>query len=230
MSPILRFKHSSGCGSYINKLFSTQRTLVVDPSNNMFVKLVIIAIFVSATLAVYNGPLAGGLPASLYPAGVSPQACPNFPNCANPAVAANPTAPAGNQWGAPQQNQWNQPQPAWNPQPQPAWTQQPQPQWNAQPQNNWNNWNPQPVPQWNPGNQNALDRGDYTGDGDYHGEGLAEALAPGYENAGGWRNWNNAPQAAPAWNAGPPAAHGVPAQIPAGVDPNSCPNYPFCGH
>ncbi|XP_066262508.1 pupal cuticle protein-like isoform X1 [Euwallacea similis] len=224
MSPLLPCYNSTGCGSYINKLFSTQETLVVDLFSNMFVKLVCIALSLSSTWAVYNGPLAGGLPASLYPAGVSPQACPNFPNCDNPAVAAHPS-PVQNQWGAPQQNNWAQPQQQWN-QPAPAWTQQPQQQWNAP----HNNWNPQPVPQWNPGNQNALDQGGYTGDGDYHGEGLAEALAPGYENAGGWRNWNNAPQAAPSWNPGPPAgvpAHG--AQIPAGVDPGSCPNYPFCG-
>lgn len=48
----------------------------------------------AAAVAVYNGPLAGGVPASLYPAGVSPQACPNFPHCTNPALAANPNAPA----------------------------------------------------------------------------------------------------------------------------------------
>lgn len=133
---------------------------------------VTLALCLTSALAVYNGPLAGGLPASLYPAGVDPQACPNFPNCANPAVAAYPNAPAQNNWGSPQ--------------PQPQWTQQPQPAYN-----NYNNYNPPAVPQWNPSNQNALDRGEYTGDGDYHGEGLAEALAPGYENSGGYRNWDN---------------------------------------
>lgn len=35
--------------------------------------------------------------------------------------------------------------------------------------------------QYNTDIQKALDKGEYIGDGDYHGEGLAEALAPGYE-------------------------------------------------
>ncbi|KAF7278556.1 uncharacterized protein LOC143196703 [Rhynchophorus ferrugineus] len=179
----------------------------------MLSKLVSLTLFLASANAVYNGPLAGGLPASLYPAGVSPQACPNFPNCANPAVAASPNAPAANNWGGQQQ---------WNGNPQPAWTQGPQNQWNN------NNYNPQPVPQWSPNNQNALDRGEYTGDGDYHGEGLAEALAPGYENSGGWRNWNNNNQPAQSWNPGPPAGVRPAGGIPAGVDPGSCPNYPFC--
>ncbi|XP_030759526.1 uncharacterized protein LOC115884945 [Sitophilus oryzae] len=180
----------------------------------MFVKLVSLALCLTSTLAAYHGPLAGGLPADLYPAGVSPQACPNFPNCANPAVAANPGQAANQAWG----------QPAWNNQPKPAWTQQ---------QNQWNGNNQQwsSGDQWN-GNQNALDRGEYTGDGDYHGEGLAEALAPGYENSGGWNNWNNGgnqqyAQPAPNWNQGYQGGP-KPAQIPAGVDPGSCPNYPFC--
>lgn len=87
---------------------------------------VVLACSVAVSQAVWNGPLAGGQPAHLYPAGVSPQACPNFPNCNNPAVAANPQQPAAHQWGA---------QPQWNAQPN---------QWNAQP----NQWNAQPN-QWN---------------------------------------------------------------------------------
>lgn len=118
--------------------------------------------------AVWNGPLAGGVPASQFPAGVSPHACPNYPNCANPAVAASPqaAAPLGHYGG--QQNQWNNPAPQqWN---------NPAPQWNQQQGGQWNN--APAVPQWN-GYQSPLDRGEYTGDGDYHGEGLAEAGAYG---------------------------------------------------
>lgn len=133
----------------------------------------VFACAVAAATAVYNGPLAGGQPAALFPAGVSPQACPNFPNCANPAVAANPNQAAPQQWNQPQQS-WNQGQ---------QWNQGNQ--WNPPAQNQWNQgnqWNPAPVPQYNNGAQDRLDRGEYIGDGDYHGEGLAEALAPGYGN------------------------------------------------
>ncbi|XP_018574003.1 uncharacterized protein LOC108913030 [Anoplophora glabripennis] len=183
----------------------------------MFVKLAVLACSLAAAHAAWNGPLAGGQPASLYPAGVSPQACPNFPHCSNPAVAANPNQAAPQQWGNPQpqwnhwdnNNQWNHGS-QWNP----------QPQWNQN-----NNWNAQPVPQYSNDIQARLNRGEYVGDGDYHGEGLAEALAPGYAPAyGGWQNqggWNPGP------NHGAQQAHGV-GQIPAGVDARSCPNYPFC--
>lgn len=44
-------------------------------------------------MCAYNGPLAGGVPAHQYPAGISPEACPNFPNCDNPSLAANPNVP-----------------------------------------------------------------------------------------------------------------------------------------
>ncbi|XP_050500292.1 bifunctional endo-1,4-beta-xylanase XylA-like [Diabrotica virgifera virgifera] len=194
----------------------------------MFVKLVVLACSLAVATAVWNGPLAGGQPAHLYPAGVSPQACPNFPNCANPAVAANPQAPTAQQWGAPQQ-QWNaQPQPQWN-------------QWNNNNNNNqWNQgqYNPSPVPQqWGNDATSRLNSGEYIGDGDYHGEGLVEARAPGYENQNLIAQWDNPNQGAPnqwnnganQWNAPPNAhqAHGV-GQIPAGVDAQSCPNYPFC--
>ncbi|KAJ8955732.1 hypothetical protein NQ318_008604 [Aromia moschata] len=171
----------------------------------MFVKLAVLACSVAAATAVWNGPLAGGQPASLYPAGVSPQACPNFPHCSNPALSANPNQPA--------------------PHAQPQWNANPQPQWNAQPQWNQGQYNPQPVPQYGNDAQTRLNRGEYIGDGDYHGEGLAEALAPGYENRGGWSPAPNQN----AWNPPPGAqqAHGV-GQIPAGVDAHACPNYPFC--
>ncbi|XP_056633155.1 bifunctional endo-1,4-beta-xylanase XylA-like [Diorhabda carinulata] len=196
----------------------------------MFVKLVLLACSLAVATAVWNGPLAGGQPAHLYPAGVSPQACPNFPNCNNPAVAADPQAPAS-QWGA--QPQWNaQPQPQWNAQPQSQWNQQNN--WNSQP-NQWNQgqYNPAPVPQqWGNDATSRLNKGEYIGDGDYHGEGLVEALAPGYENQNLISQWNNPNQGAPnQWNNGIPhnaqQAHGV-GQIPAGVDAHSCPNYPFC--
>lgn len=116
--------------------------------------------------AVWNGPLAGGVPAHQFPAGVSPQACPNFPNCANPAVAAQPNSPAPNQWNAAPQP-WNGGQQSWNG--------GQQGQWNA------GAYNPAPVPQYNNGQAglSPLDRGEYTGDGDYRGEGLAESGAYG---------------------------------------------------
>ncbi|XP_050500289.1 uncharacterized protein LOC126880472 [Diabrotica virgifera virgifera] len=191
--------------------------------SNMFVKLVVLACSLAAVKATWNGPLAGGQPAHQFPAGVSPQACPNFPNCANPSVAANPQAPAAQQWGAPQ--------PQWNAQPQ---------QWNNN-NNQWNQgqYNPAPVPQqWGNDATSRLNSGEYIGDGDYHGEGLVEARAPGYENQNLISQWDNPNQGAPnqgahnQWNNGgiPPnaqQAHGV-GQIPAGVDAHACPNYPFC--
>lgn len=116
----------------------------------------VFACTVALAAAAYNGPLAGGVPASLYPAGVSPQACPNYPNCANPAVAANPAAAAP--YNAAPYAGYNS-APAYNP----------APQYNA-------------APAYNGGyNQNALDSGEYTGDGDYHGEGLAESGAYGQQ-------------------------------------------------
>ncbi|XP_063919244.1 uncharacterized protein LOC135134481 [Zophobas morio] len=163
----------------------------------MFVKLTVLACSIAVVVGVWNGPLAGGVPAHQFPAGISPQACPNFPHCSNPSVAANPNAPA-------------------------PYNSNPVPQYNGyNPGQQYGGYNPAPVTQYNPSRQAALDRGEYVGDGDYHGEGLAEALAPGY--AGQYGGYNNP---APAYNPGLPA--GVPAQIPAGVDARSCPNYPFC--
>ncbi|KAJ8974198.1 hypothetical protein NQ317_011343 [Molorchus minor] len=178
-----------------------------------FTPIAILACAVAAAAAVWNGPLAGGQPAALYPAGVSPQACPNFPHCSNPALAANP-----NQAVPQAAHQWNaQPQPQWNAQPQPQWNGQPQPQWNQ------GQYNPQSVPQWGNDVQTRLNRGEYVGDGDYHGEGLAEALAPGYANHGGWNPGPTSYAPQPVAQ----QAHGV-GQIPAGVDAHACPNYPFC--
>lgn len=106
----------------------------------------------AAASASWNGPLAGGLPAHQYPAGVSPQACPNFPNCANPALAANPNAPA----------------PAYNPG-----------AYSPHNQGGYNNggFGPGFTGAYAPGS--AVESGQYTGDGDYRGEGLAESGAYG---------------------------------------------------
>lgn len=105
-------------------------------------------------MGAWHGPLAGGVPAHQFPAGVSPQACPNYPNCNNPAVAAAPNAP-GAYPGAYNQGAYNPG--AYN--------------------GGYN------AGAYNPGayngGNNALDNGQYTGDGDYHGEGLAESGAYG---------------------------------------------------
>ena len=160
----------------------------------MFVKLALFASFVVAAFAAYNGPLAGGVPASLFPAGISPHACPNYPHCANPSVAANPNAPAPYAAPAP----YNAPA-------------------------HYGQYNPAPAYQGGY-DQNALNSGVYTGDGDYHGEGLAESgafgdVSQGYNSAPAYN-----PAPAPAHYAGHPGA----ATVPAGVNPHSCPNYPFC--
>ncbi|KAF5304685.1 hypothetical protein FQA39_LY09462 [Lamprigera yunnana] len=160
----------------------------------MFVKLALFAFFVAAASAVYNGPLAGGVPASLYPAGISPHACPNYPHCANPSLAANPNAPAPYAAAAPVPAHYGQ--------------------YNA-------------APAYQGGyDQNVLNKGGYTGDGDYHGEGLAEAGAFGDVSQG----YNSAPayNPVPVQHAAPYNAQPAPAAIPAGVSPHSCPNYPFC--
>lgn len=75
-------------------------------------------------------------------------------------------------------------------------------QWNAQyqqPQPQWNQWNPQPAaPQWNAQPQIS--------------------------------QWNPQP-AAPQWNANyqqPAHSQSGGDKFPAGVSPESCPNYPYC--
>ncbi|CAG9854541.1 unnamed protein product [Phyllotreta striolata] len=238
----------------------------------MFAKSCMPVLFccLTASLAAYNGPLAGGQPAALYPAGVDPKACPNFPVCSNPSVAVNqvPEQARAQYAPAPQQPaQYQQPiqyqQPSQYQQPQYQQPQYQQPQY-QQPQAQYqqpiqyeqpNRYTQSPLFQptgqaagapAGPGQyasevQNALDRGEYIGDGDYHGEGLAEALAPGFEgrqNAGVVENLNVRPSnPAVQYNGAPTGqyrfsqsgSHGQPAQVPAGVDPNACPNYPFCG-
>lgn len=72
---------------------------------------------------------------------------------------------------------------------------------NPQPQ--WNQWNPAPAPQWQP------------------------APAPQWQPEPQWNQWNPAP--APQWNHAPAApAPAVAEKYPAGVNPHTCPNYPFC--
>lgn len=194
----------------------------------MFAKLFFVGCALALAKAAYNGPLAGGQPAAQYPAGIDPASCPNYPDCSSPFVAISGTPQA-------RQLQYNV-QPQYNTAPQ-QYNAAPQ-QYNAVPQQ-YNQYAQQPavyqpqpqVPsqrQYAPEIQNALDRGEYIGDGDYHGEGLAEAGAPGYQQA--------APVQARAYNPGPAqyaGAHHNHASrgatlLPAGVDASQCPNYPFC--
>ncbi|KAL3286389.1 hypothetical protein HHI36_000898 [Cryptolaemus montrouzieri] len=83
--------------------------------------------------------------------------------------------------------------------------------------------------------QAALDRGDYIGDGDYHGEGLtesgAQAQSQAYNPAAYQQAYaNQVPQQAYQAASQQVAYQGVqqPAQLPAGLAPGACPNYPFC--
>ena len=115
--------------------------------------------------AAWNGPIAGGVPAARVPAGISPEACPNYPDCTNPNVAVQPDTPV-QQYPA----SYNAPNPQYVPNNQ---------QFNAPSYPN-NRYNTAPQYNANPNyNQNALDSGEYTGDGDYRGEGLAESGAFG---------------------------------------------------
>lgn len=97
--------------------------------------------------------------------------------------------------------QWQQPAQQWNAPAAPQWN-----QWNAAPAA-WEDdgqWKPEPVNQW-------ADNGQWNAHAD-NGQ------------------WNPAP-AAPQWNAGPaaaPAGHAVAEKYPAGVNPQTCPNYPYC--
>ncbi|KAJ8955735.1 hypothetical protein NQ318_008607 [Aromia moschata] len=215
---------------------------------------VVVACTLALASARYDGPLAGGQPASLYPAGVDPAACPNFPPLQQP--RRGPPQYQPQQYSAPV-SQYN-----------PVYSQQ---------------YAPAPQ-QYSAEVQNALNRGEYIGDGDYHGEGLAEALAPWIRwlqvllplrpSAGQAlgikcknmmlsvsvaqrrlccgrvrRQWTgtgtecscqaySAPSYNPAaqysattaYNSAPAqyAPQAQPAQVPAGVSPHACPNYPFC--
>lgn len=176
----------------------------------------ILASVLALSAGAYNGPLAGGQPASQFPAGIDPKACPNFPDCSSPLVAISQAAslpgvqhdplqqyshyqqpaPQASRQFAPQQyspqpqqynaipQQYNQvPPQQYNSAPQQQYNPAPQQQYNV-PQYNQLSQQPQRVaqpaqPQYPPEIQNALDRGEYIGDGDYHGEGLAEANAVG---------------------------------------------------
>lgn len=173
----------------------------------------LLATAVFAKWAKWTGPIAGGEPADRYPAGISPQACPNFPNCANPSLAAQPYTPvAQTKWtNVKSQQQWNsqpqyqaQPQYQSQPQhqPQPQWNSQSKQQWNSQPQ--WNNQQQQQQPQWNSHHQ---PQSQWNAPTQYN-VNYNAPTRPIYENTN-----NGFPQ---------------PAKIPAGVDPSSCPNYPYC--
>lgn len=190
-----------------------------------------------------------------YPAGVNPALCPDFPNCDNarlhnpkgaralpihedplwnahavPGVPTSltPSAHAPVAYAqAPQvieegqyDERWNDPnfqgesapapQPQWNaaPQPQPQWNAAPQPQWNAAPaaapQPQWN----APAPVWNYAPSHVQ-----TQFSQWNGPAAApqpqayapqpQAYAPVSESAGGDK-------------------------YPAGVNPQQCPNYPYC--
>lgn len=91
-----------------------------------------------------------------------------------------------------------------NPQARWAQPQQPQPQWNQpQPQ-----WNPTPQPQWNQWNPTP---------------------APSWNQQPSWeqqQSWNNPQGYAPVSNHLADGSGGD--KYPAGVNPQACPNYPFC--
>ncbi|XP_066147131.1 AP2-associated protein kinase 1-like [Euwallacea fornicatus] len=201
----------------------------------MFVKLAVFVYFSGCALAQhqqpYQGPLAGGQPASLYPAGVNPQSCPNYPDCTNPLVAisqdANPQYAQATSQYQPSASQYEQP----------AHYQQYQASVPAAP-SPVSQYNPVYSQQYAPASrreyssevQQRLDRGEYIGDGDYRGEGLAEALAPGYAAQPQAAVQYNSPvyQRPQQYNAVSTYQSAQPAQIPAGVNAQACPNYPFC--
>lgn len=88
--------------------------------------------------------------------------------------------------------------------------QQPANHWNAQPapqQQQWNQWNQQPAQQW----QQPAQQWQQPAQQQWQ----QPAPAP---------QWNAAP--APQWNAAPSTSGGD--KYPAGVSPQSCPNYPYC--
>ncbi|CAD7076816.1 unnamed protein product [Hermetia illucens] len=151
-------------------------------------------------------------PASQFPAGVNPALCPGFPICDN-ALLHNPQpAQQGGQWNpAAQHNgQWN-----------PADDQSGQ-------------WNPaaDQSGQWNPA---ADQSGQWNPAADQSGQ-----WNPAAHQAQPQNQWNNpAPQwnaPAPNWAAPAQPAYNPPAsnhldggdKYPAGINPQSCPNYPYC--
>ncbi|KAF7278553.1 hypothetical protein GWI33_008256 [Rhynchophorus ferrugineus] len=120
----------------------------------MLLKLAFLSCILGLTFSRqhYNGPLAGSKPASLHPGGINPQAYQQAP--AAPQYQSAQYQGYQPQARAPAEYQYNS-----------AIPQQPK---------------PTPKSKYTPEEQARLDRGEYIGDGDYHGEGLAEALAPGY--------------------------------------------------
>ncbi|KAK9873966.1 hypothetical protein WA026_002317 [Henosepilachna vigintioctopunctata] len=234
----------------------------------MISKLMMLACTLALSTGAYNGPLAGGQPAAQYPAGIDPKSCPNFPSCSSPLVALSqatslpgvqhdpsqlyrhyqqPSQQIPQQYSqVPQQynqvpQQYNQIPQQYNPVPQQQYNSIPQPR--PQPHQQFAPQQPQYAaqpsqPKYSPEIQNALNRGEYIGDGDYHGEGLAESLAAGPIN-----NNARAYQPAPVQYQQPAQYQAQPQyqpqyresiqrsgahQFPAGVDGSACPNYPFC--
>ncbi|XP_071451956.1 cuticle protein 1-like [Hetaerina americana] len=142
----------------------------------------------------------GGVPAAKYPAGVSPYACPNYPYCDNVALAAYS---AGHHLGA------------LAPYAAPAYAAY--------------------------GHHGVAVAAKYPA-------GVSPHACPNYPycdnvalaayGAHGWsgasrgilgHGWAGAYAAAPAWRHGVVAAHhGAGARYPAGLDPHTCPNYPYC--
>ncbi|KAG8236254.1 hypothetical protein J437_LFUL011007 [Ladona fulva] len=188
------------------------------------------------------GALGAAVPeAARYPAGVDPHVCPNYPNCDNVALAARASVPyapsAPTHYAAPAYGHHAAaPVPASLPagvdaracpnypycgptpvQPQApsgysSWSAPaPAPQapsayssWSAPaPQPSWTQ--PAPQPAWsNPSSQNF-----------WSNPSAPRAAVPNF-------NWNT-----PAQSPAPSSEQGG-ALFPAGVDPSSCPNYPYC--
>lgn len=155
------------------------------------------------------------------PAGVSHAQCPNYPLCDN--AALHKQAPEWNQWNAqPAHDQWNA-QPQWNA---PA----PQQQWSAPAHQQWA---PAPVHQKAAQYPAGVDPSKCPNFPICDNAALHnQAPAAGHWQQPSQQQWNAQPQwNAPALN-GPYNNHiGSTAggdKYPAGVDPHSCPNYPYC--
>ncbi|XP_055917454.1 activating signal cointegrator 1 complex subunit 2 homolog [Eupeodes corollae] len=172
----------------------------------MFSKLAFVALISVVVAAPQQHHTAGQ-----FPAGVDPSKCPNFPICDNAALHGQQpsSAPSWNQQ-QPSQSQWNQPQQhqqqqqqQWNPQPEPQWNQPKSQQWNQPQPQQWNQ--PQPQ-QWNQQPQQQPQQ-----------------------------SWNSAPYQAPSnhlQNGQDSSENDINGpggdKYPAGVNPKSCPNYPYC--
>ncbi|XP_046404064.1 uncharacterized protein LOC124169483 [Ischnura elegans] len=174
----------------------------------MAARLIVLALCVAAVVG-------GGIPAAKYPAGVNPHACPNYPYCDNVALAAHsaghhvalapyaaPAYAAYGHHGAVAHGAAAK---------YPAGV------------------DPHTCPNYPYCDNVALAA---------HGaHGWAGAAHHGLVAAHGWagaahglagHGWAGA-YAAPVWAHGAVAAHhGAGAHYPAGVDPHTCPNYPYC--